>query len=71
MTSKSKDPNRIKEIVDLIHKEWKTKPELRLGQLLVGLMCSSKYINSPEVFYFSDEELLNILQCQEKTTTRR
>ena len=63
-----RDPNRIDEILSLVESYWKQFPDQRLGQVIVNLMkYSGAEIIAPSVFYFDDEKLLELIECQEKT----
>lgn len=53
-----RDPCRIWPILDLLGNVWQKHPNLRLGQLLVGLLG----VTSPEVFYAEDAKLLELLK---------
>jgi hypothetical protein len=44
---------------------WLREPDLRLTQLLVNLIRPQT--PCPEIFYFEDQKLLELLQDQEKT----
>ena len=46
-----RDPLRIGPLLELVEKVWQQNPDLRLGQLIVGVVG----YNDP--FYISDDEL--------------
>ncbi len=55
-----RDPARIDFVLAELRKVWASNPNLRLGQLLVNLIRPSE--PCPQVFYFEDDELLNLLR---------
>jgi len=64
-----RDPERIDKILSLLEERWKSQPDLRLGQILINLMRQKKKnLIAPEVFYFEDSKLLEILECLMKTS---
>ena len=55
---KSRDPNRIYHIINLLQKAWKKNPDWRLGQLFENL---KNYAEKDDLFYIEDgmmEELI-------------
>jgi hypothetical protein len=62
---KPRDPSRIPVILTELQARWLREPDLRLTQLLVNLIRPQT--PCPEIFYFEDQKLLELLQDQEKT----
>ena len=54
-----RDANRIEPILEQIREVWKHQPDLRLGQLLVGLARPAS--PCPELFHLEDNELAHRL----------
>lgn len=50
------DPNRITPIIELLNKQWKEHPQMRLGQLI------SNITDTENIFYCTDEEIKKRLQ---------
>jgi len=46
------DPDRIKPIIELLEKQWKEHPQMRLGQLIVNIADN---INDNYIFYAEDD----------------
>ena len=51
-----RDPNRIPEMLFYLGDAWMDNPDLRLGQLLVGL------VGTKDLFYVEDDKLLMLIQ---------
>lgn len=52
---RSRDPNRIPQILDTIKKIWELYPDLRLGQLFKNVLSGSA------LYYVEDSDLIEIL----------
>jgi uncharacterized protein YihD (DUF1040 family) len=63
-----KDLKRINTILKLIKWHWKKNPDFRLGQLLTFLMLKDNEDpnDHPDIFYFEDDDLLDILESARK-----
>ncbi len=57
-----RDPNRISRILNLIEKLWKQNPDLRLGQLIIGLTDNDRIGAKKDLFYLEDDELEIIIK---------
>ncbi len=55
-----RNPDRIPELMALLQAHWQQNPDLRLMQLLVGLINPKE--PCPEVFYAEDEALAALLK---------
>lgn len=54
-----RDPERIPRILGKLHRLWKKRPDLRLGQLLVGAVYEGKDPGDPpsyDLFNVEDDE---------------
>ncbi len=65
-----RDPNRIDPILKQIEIYWKKCPDLRLGQIVSNAHDTHTALNGKplkrDVFYFEDDELLSVLEEQNK-----
>lgn len=59
-----KNRNRIKPLLSKVEEAWQKHPDLRLGQLLIGLLRSEEVTPCPGLFYLEDEELLRRLEVR-------
>jgi uncharacterized protein YihD (DUF1040 family) len=64
-----KDTKRIKLVLKRLEKVWLDHPDLRLGQLLMGITRTGE--TNPKLFYMEEEELLQKLDAFEKTFENR
>ena len=55
---KSRDPQRIDELISELERVWKEHPDTRLGQLLVSCVDGE----ADRLFYMEDEVLLEKLR---------
>lgn len=53
-----RDPSRIEEIINLLHKGWAQMPDWRFGQIIENL---KRYIGKEDLFYVEDDEFVNYL----------
>jgi uncharacterized protein YihD (DUF1040 family) len=64
MNATTRSPQRISLILQALKEEWERNPEMRLTQLIVNLVKPNE--PCPQVFYFEDAMLLEVLLLQEK-----
>jgi uncharacterized protein YihD (DUF1040 family) len=58
-----RDPKRIDGLLKVLEELWRSDPDLRLGQVIVGAVkCSGRNVVCPQVFYLEDEEMLRGLE---------
>lgn len=57
-----RNPNRIDAVALALADLWKTKPDLRLGQLLFGFQHWLDCTKHKDIFYIEDAELIGLLQ---------
>lgn len=53
------EPNRAKELLEMIEKIWAKYPELRLTQLLVNVI--KPFESCSEIYYTEDSKLIDLL----------
>jgi len=58
-----RNPERIPELIAELQARWQGNPDLRLMQLLVGLINPKD--PCPELFYLEDDALLELLRFKE------
>jgi uncharacterized protein YihD (DUF1040 family) len=58
-----RNPERIAGLLKVLEELWRSTPDLRLGQLIVGATkCSGRNAVCPEIFYLEDEDMLRGLE---------
>ena len=57
-----RDPERIKEILNIIDRIWQKDPDFRLMQILLNVIPNCNGKDSAFFYYFEDDELLEYLQ---------
>lgn len=59
-----RNPERIQQLLSLIQKKWEKNPDLRLGQLLVGI--AMRYHLTPvgefDIFHVEDDKFIEALE---------
>jgi uncharacterized protein YihD (DUF1040 family) len=59
-----RDPNRIHEILSRLRSIWDDNPDLRLMQILINAI--NPETRCPELYYLEDDDLLNMLEFENK-----
>ena len=69
-TTNMRDPKRISQVLNELRKYWVKYPDLRLGQIVSNAHDTHRALNdlplNRDVFHFEDDELLPILEEQNK-----
>jgi hypothetical protein len=62
MEQRAKTPEQKREIIDRLYDAWVSKPELRLGQLIVNQMACPRDDLTRQLFYLEDKDLIEVIE---------
>lgn len=57
-----RDIKRIEPNIKKLEKYWRGKPDLRFGQLIIGLFSKINERTKRDIFYIEDEEFFKLLE---------